>query len=214
MLLDGRPVRTPERRVLTIPRSALAEAIAGEWASQGADIDPASMPLTRLAANALDRAGPHRGEVVDRIARFAETDLVCYRAAAPGDLVERQNAAWQPLVDWVMHRFDASLAVTTDLVPVAQPSTALAGLRRAVGTHDDFEMAALGLAVQACGSLVIGLALSHGEIDAAAARAASQLDELYQAELWGEDPEAQVRLAGLAADIDCAARFIALCRAG
>lgn len=214
ILLDGRPVRTPERRVLALPGQALADAIAEEWQRQDDEIDTSIMPLMRIAASALDRVGPRRADFVGQLAGFGETDLVCYRAATPADLAARQAAAWQPLVDWTMRRFDAPLAVTTDLAPVAQSEAALAGLRAAVETHDDFELAALGVAVQACGSLVIGLALSYGEIDVAAAVGASQLDESYQAELWGEDTEAMSRLAGLSADIDCAARFLELHRTG
>ncbi len=213
VLLDGRPVRTPERRILAVPGRQLAEAIAGEWAAQGDEIDTASMPLMRLAASALDRVVPRRGDIVEQLARYAETDLVCYRAPAPADLVERQTATWQPLVDWVLRRFDAPLVMTNDVSPVTQPGDALAGLRAAVEAHDDFELAALGLAIQACGSLVIGLALSHGEVDPVAAADASQLDEAYQAAFWGDDSDAIVRRAGLRADIGSAAYFLELHRA-
>ena len=214
VLLDGRPVRTPERRVLALPGRALADAIAEEWQRQDAELDTGSMPLMRIAASALDRVGPRRDDFVDQLASFGETDLVCYRAASPADLAARQAAAWQPLVDWTMRRFDAPLAVTTDMAPAAQSGAPFAGLHAAIETHDDFELAALGVAIQACGSLVIGLALSYGEIDVAAAVDASQLDEAYQAELWGEDTEAMSRRAGLSADIDCAARFLELHRTG
>jgi chaperone required for assembly of F1-ATPase len=213
VLLDGRPVRTPAHRLLTVRTRPLADAIAREWADQGERIEPSRMPLTRLAVGALDRVTPHRGDIVDQLARYAGTDLVCYRAPAPADLAARQATAWQPLVDWVGSRFDAPLAVTTDVTPVAQPDAALSGLRTAIEAHDDFELAALGLAVQACGSLVIGLALSHGVVDAMAAGDASQLDEAFQAALWGEDAEAAARRAGLRADIECAAQFLALHRA-
>lgn len=214
ILLDGRPVRTPERRLLAVPGRSLAETIAGEWAGQGDEIDMAAMPLMRIAASAVDRVSPRRADCVDQFARFGETDLVCYRARSPADLAARQAAAWQPLIDWAMQQFDAPLAVTTDVTPLVQPESALAGLRAAVEKHDDFELAALGLAIQACGSLVVGLALSHGRIDAATATAASQLDEIYQAEFWGPDADAVARRAGLEQDIACAARFLELHRAG
>jgi chaperone required for assembly of F1-ATPase len=212
ILLDGRPVRTPERRIVAVPGRALADAIAGEWNAQGDEIDMATMPLMRLGASALDRVAPRRADFVDQLARFGDTDLVCYRAPAPSDLVDRQSAAWQPLVDWVLQQFDAPLDVTTDIAPLTQPENASAALRAAIEAHDDFELAALGLAVQACGSLVIGLALSHGRLEAPAAGDASQLDELYQAELWGEEADAAARRASLRDDIACAAAFFALHR--
>lgn len=214
ILLDGRPVRTPERRIVAVPGTALAEAIAAEWNGQGDEIDMAAMPLMRLAASALDRVAPRRSEFVDQLARFGETDLVCYRAPSPADLVARQTETWQPLVDWVLQQFDAPLAVTSDVTPLVQPDSAHAGLRAAIEAHDDFELAALGLAVQACGSLVIGLALSHARLNAAAACDASQLDEAYQAELWGEEADAVARRAALRDDIDCAAVFLEHHRTG
>ena len=214
ILLDGRPVRTPERRVLAVPGQTLADAIAAEWHDQGDEIDTDAMPLMRLAASALDRVAPRRDDFVGQLASFGETDLVCYRVATPADLAARQATAWQPLIDWTTRAFDAPLVVTTDVSPVTQNETALGGLRAAVDAHDVFELAALGLAVQACGSLVIGLALSYDELDVAAAVDASQLDEAYQAELWGNDPEAVASRAGLAADIECAARFFEFHRAG
>ena len=212
--LDGRPVRTPERRVLAVPGHALATAIAGEWAAQGDEIDLEAMPLMRVAATALDRVAPRRTDYVGQVSRYAETDLVCYRAPTPADLAARQTAAWQPLVDWAMQCFDAPLAVTLAVTPLRQSDGALAGLRRAVEAHDDFELSALGLVTQACGSLVIGLALSHGELDAATATDASQLDEIFQAELWGDEADAVARRAALRGDIACAARFLELHRAG
>lgn len=209
ILLDGRPVRTPERRIVAVPGISLADTIAGEWNDQGEEIDMASMPMMRLAASALDRVTPYRAAFVDQLARFGDTDLVCYRAPAPTDLVTRQTDMWQPLVDWVLQQFDAPLVVTTDIAPLAQPDGARAGLRAAIEAHDDFELAALGLAVQACGSLVVGLALSHDRLDAAGAADVSQLDELYQAELWGEEADAAARRANLRDDIACAAAFLA-----
>jgi len=208
ILLDGRPVRTPERRVVAVPGPALADAIAAEWGGQGDEIEIQKMALMRLAASAIDRVAPRRGDFIDQIARFGETDLVCYRAPAPSDLVARQTETWQPLVDWALQQFDAPLAVTTDVTPLVQPASAHAGLRAAIEAHDDFELAALGLAVQACGSLVIGLALSHDRLDAPGAGDASQLDEIYQAELWGEDADAVARRSALRDDIACAAKFL------
>ena len=214
VLLDGRSVRTPERRLLAVPGRTLAESIAGEWAGQGDEIDMAAMPMMQLAASAIDRVAPRRADMVSQLARFGDTDLVCYRAPSPADLAARQAAAWQPLIDWAMQQFDAPLAVTTDVTPVTQSASAHAGLRRAIEAHDDFELAALGLAAQACGSLVVGLALAHGRIDAAFATVASQLDEIYQAEFWGNDPDAVARRSGLEHDIASAERFLELHRAG
>jgi chaperone required for assembly of F1-ATPase len=211
--LDGKPVRTPARAVLAVPSAALAAAIAAEWEAQGEEIRPATMPLTRLAATAIDRTAAQRDLVVAETANYSATDLVCYRAEHPPALAARQHAVWQPLLDWAALRYDAALAVTTGIVPAAQSSAALRALAAVVAAHDDFRLTALHTLTAACGSLVIALALSETRLDPEAAFAASQLDETFQIEAWGEDFEAAARRRAVAADIAAAARFIALLNA-
>lgn len=210
VLLDGKPLRTPAKVPLSVPTRALAEAIAAEWDRQGDHVEPATMPLMQLASTAVDRVGPLRAAVIDELMNYAATDLLCYRAEEPDELVARQNAAWQPLLDWAMVRLDAPLAVASGVMPVAQPPTALAALRRAVEAYDCWRLTALQMAAAATGSVVLALALLERRLDADQAFAVSQLDELYQAELWGEDWEAAERRDRLRADVAAAAAFAAL----
>jgi chaperone required for assembly of F1-ATPase len=208
--LDGKPVRTPAKLPLAVPTRALAAAIACEWLAQGETIDPRTLPLTRLASIALDLVAPRREAVIAEVAKYAGTDLVCYRAEHPPGLAERQHATWQPLVDWAALRFDAPLAVTAGVLPVAQPETTLRAFEAAVAAHDTHRLAALHLATAASGSLVVALALVEGRIDAEAAFASAELDESYEIERWGEDAEQARRRAGLKEDIALVARFVAL----
>jgi chaperone required for assembly of F1-ATPase len=208
--LDGRPMRTPARHELVVPSATLAEAIAAEWDAQQDEIRPATMPLTRLAATAIDRTGAHRDLVVAETANYAGTDLVCYRAEHPPALVARQQAEWQPLLDWAMLRYDAGLAVTNGILPQPQSPAAMKALAAAVAAQDAFRLTALHAMTAACGSLVIALALMEGRLDAAAAFAVSQLDETFQIEAWGEDAEAAARRRALAEDIAAASRFVRL----
>ena len=208
--LNERSLRTPAGALLMLPSERLASAIAAEWDAQGQVIDPASMPLFRLAATALDRTAPRRDLIVRDTANYAATDLVCYRAAAPPELVARQQAGWQPLLDWAAQRYDAALACTGGVLPAEQSPAALAAFATFVAAQDDFRLTALHALTAACGSLVIALAVLERRLDAAAAFTLSQLDETFQIESWGEDAEAAQRRTGLAADIDAAARFIAL----
>lgn len=210
--LDGRSVKTPGRSELLLPSRALTEAVADEWAAQGESIDLAAMPLTVLAWAAVDRVRPDRERVIAEAAAYGGHDLICYRADGPADLVARQQAAWQFLLDWAARELGAPLTVTTGIVSVAQPKAALAALRRAVAAKSDFELVALGASVKAAGSLVIGLALCAGRIDAQAAFDASQLDETHQMEKWGEDQEATGRRATIRADLEAAARMLTLLR--
>ncbi len=212
--LDGRPMRTPGKTALVLPNAALAAAVAAEWDAQREEIRPATMPLTRLAATAIDRTAPQRDLVVDEIADYAGTDLVCYRADHPPALAARQQMVWQPLIDWATARFDAALAITTGIVPARQPPATLRAFAAIVAAQDEFRLTVLHSLTAACGSLVIALALLEGRLDAAAAFAASQLDETFQIEAWGEDAEAAARRRAVAADIAAAARFIALLAAG
>jgi chaperone required for assembly of F1-ATPase len=208
--LDGRPIRTPAKNELVVPTAALAAAIAAEWRAQQDEVRPATMPLTRLAATAIDRTARQRPQIVTETANYAGTDLICYRADRPPELVDRQEAQWGPLIDWAMARYDAALAVTSGIVPTRQSPTALDAFAAAVAGQDDFRLTALHTLTAVCGSLVIALALFEGKLDAEAAFAASQLDETFQIEQWGEDAEAAARRQALADDIAAAARFAAL----
>ena len=212
VVLDGRPIVTPAKAGMVLPSLTLAEAVAAEWQAQGAEVEVRSLALTGLVWTAIDRVGSGRARVVEEVAAYAAHDLVCYRAEAPAELAARQQAVWQPLLDWAALSFDAPLAVTAGVVPIAQPPEALAALRQAVAGKSDLELTALSAAVTAAGSLVIGLALGAGRIDAAAAFEAAQLDESYQIERWGEDPEAARRRAAIKADLEAAARLMALLR--
>ena len=210
--LDGRPVRTPARRELAVPSERLAAAIAAEWDAQDPDIRPETMPLTRLAATAIDRTAAERDKIVAEVANYAATDLVCYRAAHPPALAARQEAVWQKLIDWAAGRYDAGLAVTAGIVPVPQSPASLKAYATVVAAFDDFRLTALQAVTATCGSLVIALALHEGRLDAEAAFDASQLDETFQIEAWGEDAEATRRRAALAEDIRATARFLELLR--
>lgn len=212
IMLDARELQTPARLPLLLPKQELAVAIAGEWQAQTDKIVPSTMPLMRLAATAVDRVAPQQEKTFDDIVGYAETDLVCYRAERPADLVARQTAAWQPLVDWAILRFDAPLLVVTGVVPKRQSPAVAAALRAAIADMDEFWLSALHEATTLSGSIVIGLALRERRLDAEAAWRASQLDESYQIEKWGEDAEAARRRADIRRDLDAACRFMGLLR--
>ena len=211
--LDGKPIKTPGKRDLLVPSGALAAAIAEEWNTQETEVRTATMPLTRLATTAVDRVATQRDAIIRQTANYAATDLVCYRATHPPALAARQQAVWQPLIDWAVLRYDAPLSVTTGVIPTKQSATSLRAFAAAIAEQDDFALTALHVATAACGSLVIGLALIEGHLDAEGAFALSQLDESFQIEAWGEDAEQAERRRTLAADIQAAARFISLLRA-
>ena len=208
--LDGKPLRTPVRAPLVLPQRRLIEAIAAEWDAQTEKVVPDSMPLMQLASTAIDRVRPQRARIAADVAAYAATDLVCYRADSPLALMKRQQEVWQPLVDWVRSEFDAPLTIVAGVMPQPQPTKALGALRTVIDGLDDLELTALHALTAATGSLVIGLATMKGRIDADAAWAASQLDETYQNEQWGEDAEAAKRRRAVLQDIRNAAQFLEL----
>ncbi|HJO73513.1 MAG TPA: ATP12 family protein [Rhodospirillales bacterium] len=210
--LDGRPALTPGGASLTLPGRALAAAVAAEWAAQGEEIRPHTMPFTGLANSAVDGVAPDRRAVVEHAVKYAATDLLCYRANNQPELARRQHAEWQPLLDWAGEALGAPLAVTEGIAPVDQPAAALDALGAAVEALGDLELAALSSLTAACGSLVLALALAAGRIGAGEAYALSQLDETYQIEKWGADAEAVARCDRLCAEIAAAAAFLELVR--
>jgi chaperone required for assembly of F1-ATPase len=210
--LDDKPLRTPAKAPVILPTRSLAEAIAQEWRRQGAEIKLETLPLTRLASTAIDLVTPRRAEVMAEVSRFAGTDLVCYRAGHPPELAARQHEAWQPLIDWASLRYDAPLEVTAGIVPITQAPRTLRAFGAAVAAYSPLELAALHLATASCGSLVVALALIEGRLDAEGAFAASQLDETFEIEQWGEDAEQMRRREALKDDMVLAERFIALLR--
>src|SRR5690348_7292541 len=164
VLLDGKAVRTPKRAMLSLPSLPLADAIAEEWRMQGESLDTQSMPLTRLAFAAIDVVTPERERIAAQILKYAETDLLCYRAELPPDLVARQAQAWNPLLDWAAETYGARLKVGSGIRHVQQPSEAIAELQQALTRYDEFELAALHTATTITGSLILALALAEEEV--------------------------------------------------
>ena len=214
ILLDGRSIRTPAKTAFYLPSGSLAAAIAEEWEEQEERLDASSMQLTSLAFSAVDLVMPKRQEVVEELTDFGDTDLLCYRASHPAALVQRQRDTWQPLLDWASLSLDAPLGITEGIAAVEQPQASLLALRRAVEGHENFSLTALALAVRTSESLIIGLAMSHGRLNAAAAFDAAELDQTYELEVWGQDAEANARRQHLLDELAISERFFELLREG
>jgi len=185
--LDGKPVRTPTRRAVAAPTRALADAIAAEWRAQGDRVDPATMPMTRYMNSILDTVVDHRADIVDQVAVYGASDLLCYRAEHPEGLVARQAAAWDDPLTWIARTRGAPMVVTGGIVAVDQPAASLAALRAMVQEHDDAALTALHDLTAFSGSLILALAVSDGYLGAQDAWTASRVDEDWQIEKWGED---------------------------
>lgn len=207
IVLDARPVKTPARQPLVVPSQALAAAIAGEWAAQGDMIDPNTMPLTRIANSAIDTATPQHAEIAAIVAAYGESDLLCYRAEGPPELVARQVAAWNPLLAWAADHLAAPLEVATGVMFIPQPDASVQALSAHVRARDAFDLATLHDLVALSGSLVIGLAVQAELRPDAELWAVSRIDESWQAEKWGHDDDAAETAALRATAFADAARF-------
>ena len=210
--LDARPVRTPAKAALVVPSLTMASAIAAEWQAQQGTIKPETMPVTRSANAALDKIAPQFAEVAELIAAYGASDLLCYRATGPAGLVARQAAAWDPMLAWAAEALAAPLAVTAGVTPITQPAASLARLTAKVHACTPVELAALHDLVMISGSLVLGLAVTHGHADARTIWQLSRIDEDWQIEQWGQDHEAGESAALRRAALIHAERFHHLCR--
>jgi len=188
--LDGRAVKTPLKAPLDLPSREMAEAVALEWDAQEKVIDPSTMPVTRSANAAIDKVRVQHGDVVDMLAAYGETDLLCHRADGPETLVARQTRDWQPILDWAAQTYGAPLSVTTGILPIAQPEESLRTLRTAVAEFRPFSLTGLHDLVMLSGSLVLGLAVASRRLPVEEAWKSSRIDEIFQSEQWGEDEEA------------------------
>jgi chaperone required for assembly of F1-ATPase len=208
--LDDRRVRTPARAELVVPTPALAEAIAAEWNEAGEDVDPRGMPLTGLANAAIDRVAPDKQNYASGIASYGESDLVCYRAEGPEMLVRRQAESWDALIDWARRRYDVDFTCQTGIMHVRQPQETVRKLDHAVAALDAFQLAGLSPLVTIGGSLVAALAVLEEMLPAETAWEAVSLDERWQLEQWGDDPEGRAALDARRRDFLAAARFLEL----
>lgn len=212
ILLDGRGVKTPLKAKLMLPNAAMAEAVAEEWRVQTTAIDPALMPLTKLANTAIDRATTERQMVVDEIVNYAGTDLVCYRAAEPETLVARQYAHWQPVLDWAAKDIAAAFKTATGISHVAQAAHAVSRLRAHVEKFDAWQLTGAYLLTTLSGSALLALMLQAGAISADAAWVAANVDEDFQIEKWGEDWEATQRRQSRKNEFDGLVKYFDLLR--
>lgn len=208
--LDGRDVKSPAGTLAVLPSRALAGAVAAEWDAQTDSIDASTMPVFSLAVTVLDRVTPQREAIVAELRTYGGNDLLCYQDGDDDDLASRQARQWGPWIDWARDTLGADLFVATGIMPVAQTDASLDALEVAIASHDDWQLGMLHRATTLGGSLVLGLAMLRGAMDADTLFETAFLDELWQTEKWGSDWEAEDRRALLRGEIDQAHRFLAM----
>jgi chaperone required for assembly of F1-ATPase len=192
ILLDGRSVKTPMKNALVLPNRILAEVVAAEWMAQEKVIDPELMPITKLANTALDRATAERAHVLGEVVEYAGSDLVCYWADRPPELVRLQRKHWQPVLDWANAELPAQFCHASSITHIAQDAASLAAVRRRAEALDHWQLTGVYFLMTLLGSSLLALQLQAGG-DPDAAWAAAHVDEDYQISNWGDDSEAVER---------------------
>lgn len=205
VLLDGRPALTPGRRPLGVPSQALAQAIAAEFDRQTERLTVAAMPIARLTGAALDLDAPAQERLIDQLAAFCDTDLLCHRAQQPAELALLQSTAWDPILAWARGRFGVVPVIVRGVIPAQPAPEVRRAYRSVVAALGPFRLVALKALASATGSLLLGLAVLVGRLDAEGAWHAAELDEQYQIERWGDDAEARARRLAIRAEIGAAA---------
>ncbi|MEY3233533.1 ATP12 family chaperone protein [Aquidulcibacter sp.] len=206
--LDQATPKTPAKKPLVLPTQAAAELVAAEWDAQIESIDPFAMPITRLVNVALDRATETRHAMVGEIVKYAATDLVCYRAATPASLVAAQAAAWDPLLTWAEAHLGVQLVTTMQALAIDQPEESLARIEAAAHALDDLRLTALAFVNGLAGSAIVALALIHRHIDGEKAFRAIRVEEDWQAERWGRDPDEEKIANARRVDLIAAERLV------
>lgn len=213
LLLDGRAAKTPGKKPLALPTLAAAQALAAEWSSQGEFIDPATMPLTRIVNSAIDGVAQRMDATVEEIAKYADSDLTCYRASQPDSLVRAQAAAFDPVLAFARDSLGASFICTEGLMHVEQPRAARMAVLEAIKAMQRepaaaFVLAALHVMTSLTGSVLIALAVAKRMLTPAAGWAAAHVDEDFEMRAWGQDAEALHRLERRWLEMDAAARLL------
>lgn len=208
--LDGRAIKTPMKAELAVPVPALADALAHEWDNQAEEINPATMPLTRLCNTAIDRIAPDPQPVIDEMTEFAGSDLVCYRADAPEGLVGRQQAMWDPLLQFAHEELGARFVSVSGLMHQAQPETALEAISGYLKSQDAFALTAIHNITTLTGSCILAVAVHHDRLSGVEAWSAAHVDEDWQVEHWGEDDQGAARRAGNKREFDAALKMLSL----
>lgn len=213
--LDGRPLKTPAKHTLICDNEALANAVTEEWAAQGEEIKPATMPLTQIISTKIDRVTGQRDILTPELTKFLNTDLICYFADHPPELIARQEAHWRPILDWFADTFGTQLEITNGLQALTQPEDAHKSVHTDIGALSDNQFTILQIAVPAAGSLILGLAFTHQHIDSQALFNAVRVEEhfkakVYNEEKYGPDPAQAQKDEALLADLQAAEKFLKL----
>jgi chaperone required for assembly of F1-ATPase len=205
--LDGKPIKTPSGRSVTVPVRAIADAIAAEWQAQQETIDPLTMPLTRFANSVVESVADRIELVRDDVAKYFQSDLLFYRAGHPQELVAKEAKHWDPVLFWAADQLGAHFILAEGIMHVRQPDSAVEAAQRAL-PGDPWSVAAVHVVTTLTGSALLALALTHGARDPDQVWDAAHVDEDWNRDQWGVDEEVAARRAAREVDFRAALRIL------
>ena len=207
---NGRYLMTPKGNAFRMPNQSMAKALAEEWRAQGDKINAAQMPMTQLAATALDIVSKEREKILRGLLAYIASELLCHRVDDPPALVAKQQEHWQPLLDWCRNRYDVSFCTGSGVMPITQKPEVTQRLSTVLSSFDDFRLAGLSSATDSSGSLILGLALAEKVRTADEIFTAAELDIDHQAGTWGDDPVTKARQAMVKSDLTACEKWFEL----
>jgi len=208
VLLDGKLLKTPLKKLLLLPSMALAEAVAHEWECQECDVKPSLMSFTQLANTMIDKAGgDDRSEMNLRILEYGGSDLVCYFAEHPADLVKRHHLRWMPLLAWMREKYGIVFETVSGIKHCSQPQESMDKLEKLINELAVDEFTVVQAASDITGSVVIAFAFLEGQLSSEEAWQAACVDEIFQMEIWGDDVDACKRLDAIRLELELINQF-------
>ncbi|VAW24839.1 hypothetical protein MNBD_ALPHA11-1714 [hydrothermal vent metagenome] len=208
--LDGRFCKTPAGKKVEVPSNELAEILSKEWLAQEGVIDARTMPLVRLINSALEGGHEVVADLRDEVVKFAANDLLLYRAEDPIELVEIQNKYWNPVLTSLEKHFSVIFEPVSGIIHRPQPEQSLAALNADLANVDYFVATALVSITGLTGSGLLAFALRHNLIADDAGWKSALVDEDFNAERWGKDPEAILRHEKRRVEFDAALKVLRL----
>ncbi|MDI2113756.1 ATP12 family chaperone protein [Commensalibacter nepenthis] len=205
ILLDERPIKLPQKTELYVQSNLLAEKIADEWKKIGEQKEDFfsfnDLPMTQITATMIEKISPNPDIYIDALLPYVNGDLLCYFAEQPKKLVTLQQEKWTALIHWIEEKFEIKLKTTQGIMPIMQDTEVVEIFKNYLSDLNSIELTYFAITVPLLGSIILTLALKDKRITVQEAFDLAYLDEITQAEIWGQDTEQQAKLNKIKIDI-------------
>jgi chaperone required for assembly of F1-ATPase len=212
ILLDNKILKTPMQKDLIFSSYKIATETALEWNSNEKEINTENMIFYGLMSTLIDKVVDDRVSYIENILGFVNTDLICYRADNPNELVELQNSSWNPIISFIKKYIDADLQIFIGVMPSQQSLEIFLRLKVLINSFSNIQIAAFYRMTNLTGSIFISLCILKGDILKSKVFELSFLDELWQAKNWGFEKESSEKRDKIAQELNRIISFVELIR--